>query len=111
MGTTRTSQPEVEDVAMMDRLESMALLDLRESNLYSASPLHLHGLPLVKSNYASFESLDPLVACPDCKVRRFIGPTMSLHKCLFTLHAHIGSCDGDGRYMQPHEVVKLSIKR
>ena len=77
MGTTRTSQPEVEDVAMMDRLESMALLDLRESNLYSASPLHLHGLPLVKSNYASFESLDPLVACPDCKVRRFIGPTMS----------------------------------
>jgi len=108
--TARASQSEVENVAMMDRPQSMAHMDLSESILYSASTLHLHGLPF---KYASFESLDLLATCPAvCKATLLdlLCPE-PLHKRLFTWQAHMGRCGGVGKGLHEHEVVTLAIKR
>jgi hypothetical protein len=45
LDTARASLAEVEAVATMDRPEKYAHLDISESIMYSASTLHLHGLP------------------------------------------------------------------
>jgi hypothetical protein len=109
LNTSRASQPEVEDVAMADRPESMTHLDMSESILYSVSTLHLHGHPV---DYATFESLDPFAACPVCIVA-LSDPLCPepLQKRLFTWHAHMGRCGGDGMCLHAHEVVKLARKR
>jgi hypothetical protein len=56
LDTAKASLAEVEAVATMDRPEKYAHLDINESSLYSASTLHLHGLPY---DYASLQLVDP----------------------------------------------------
>ena len=107
MDTPRASQPEVKVVAMMDRQESMRHFDLSESILYSGSTLHLHGMSF---DYASFECMEPIAACPNCR-GALSDPLCHdpLHKRIFTWQAHMGRCGGDGKCLQAHVVSKLPI--
>jgi len=61
MDTAKASLAEVEAVATMDRPEKYAHMDISESTFYSASTLHLHGLPY---DYASLQLVDPPDTCP-----------------------------------------------
>jgi len=61
MCTARASLAEVEAVATMDRPKKYAHLDISKSTLYSASTLHLHGLPY---DYAPVQLVDPPDSCP-----------------------------------------------
>ena len=61
----KTSLPDVEAVATMDRPSNYSHVDISESVLYSASTIQLHGLPY---DFASFQSADPPSACPLCNV-------------------------------------------
>jgi hypothetical protein len=47
LDTAKASLAEVEAVAKMDRPKKYTHLDITESTLYSASTLHLHGLPTI----------------------------------------------------------------
>ena len=107
--TALTSRSEVEAMAMMDRQDSMAHLDLSESAMYTASTLHLHWMLF---DYASFESMDPSNTCPLCKAA-FSDPLCPepLNKHLFTWHAQMGGCEGHDKCLQAHEIAKLGIKR
>jgi hypothetical protein len=59
--TTKRSLTEVEVVAKMDRPAKLDHQDISESTLYSASTLHLHGLP---NDYAFLQLVDPPENCP-----------------------------------------------
>ncbi len=61
--TAKVSLAEVEAVATMDRPAKYAHVDINESILYSASTLHLHGLPY---DYASLKLAGPLDECGVC---------------------------------------------
>jgi len=107
--TANVSLAVVQAVATMDRPEKFSHLDLSESLLYSASTLHLHGLPF---DYDALRSVKPPDACPVCSTA-LTDPLRQepLHKRLFLWQSHMGRCGGDGRRTQAHEVVKMAVKR
>ena len=80
-----------------------------ESTLYSAATLNLHGLPY---DFGSLQPLDPPFCCPTCNAAMTdpLHPK-PLHTRQFTWQSHLGRCGGDGRCLQAHEILKLSLKR
>ena len=109
LDTANVSLDVVETVATMDRPEKYTHLDINESTLYSASTLHLHGLPF---DYDTLQSVDPPYACPICHTA-LTDPLRpeDLRARLFSRQTHMGRCGGDGRCNQAHEVLKLTVKR
>ena len=59
--TAKVSLAEVQAIATMDIPEKFSHMDLSESLLYSASTLHLHGMPF---DYDALRSVKPHDACP-----------------------------------------------
>ena len=109
LDTTKVSLPEVVAVATMDRPSGYEHMDLNEFTLYSAAILNLYGLP---NDFASLQSLVLPSCCPICNAV-LTDPSQPelLHMRLFTWQSHLGRCGGDGRCLQAHEIVKLSLER
>jgi len=61
--TTKATLAKVQAVATMNHPEKYAHMDLSESTFYSASTLHLHGLPF---DYDALRFVKPPDACPLC---------------------------------------------
>ena len=106
---TNVSLDVVETMATMDRPERYAHLDISESMLYSASTLHLYGLPF---DYDALRSVDHQDACPVCHTA-LTDPLRpeNLRARLFSWQTHMGRCGGDERCNQAHEMVKLVVKQ
>jgi hypothetical protein len=64
LDTAKTPSGDVEAIASMDRPAHYSHMDLRESIMYNAATLQLHGLPY---DYASSSSLEPPIVCPVCR--------------------------------------------
>jgi hypothetical protein len=109
LDTAKASLPEIKAVATMVRPEKFNHLDPSEALLYSASTLHLHGLPF---DYDVLRSVVPPDMCPICSTS-LTDPLrpITLHDRLFSWQTHTGRCGGDGRRTQVHEVVKLVVTR
>ena len=108
--TAKVGLREVQAVATMDRPANYEHVDLSEASPYNAATLNLHGLPY---DYASLRSCDLSLRCPTCNVA-LTDPLQQepMHAHMFTWQSHyLGRCGGDGRCLQAHEVVKLSLKR
>ena len=109
LDTAKATLPDIQVVATMDRPERYSHLDLRDSTLYSASTLLLHGLPF---DYDALRSVVPPDMCPICSTA-LIDPLQwaPLHERVFSWQSHMGRCGEDGRRTHVHEVVKLVVKR
>ena len=107
--TARAGCLEVQAVATMDCPKAYEHLDISESVLYSASTLHLHGLPF---DYDALRVERPPDECHVCRTALVDHqrPT-SLHDRLFTWQSHMARCGGDGRRTHAHEMAKLAVKR
>ncbi len=107
--TAKTRLPDVQAVDSMDRPVNYEHADLSESSLYSAFTLNLHGLPY---EYSSFQSSDLPTSCPSCNaaLTNPLEPD-SHHVRMSMWQSHLGRRGRDGRCLQAHEVVNLSIKR
>ena len=84
-------------------------MDLSESTFYSASVLNLQGLHY---DFDALRSVVPPFSCPTCNAMLSdpLHPE-PLHVQLFIWQSHLGRCGGDGRCLQAHEIVNLSLKR
>jgi hypothetical protein len=107
--TSKAALPVIQAVATMDRPEIYSHLDISDSILYSASTLHLQGLPF---DYDALKSVRPPDECPTCSAPLTDPARMiPLHERLFSWQTHMARCGGDGRRSHAHEVVKLAVKR
>ena len=109
LDTAKADLPEVVAVAPMGRPSGYEHMDLSESIMYSASTLNLHGLSY---DFAFLQSLVPPSCCPICDAL-LTNPMEPepLHMRQFTWQSHMGRCGGDGRCLQAHGIVKLSLER
>ncbi len=94
LDTAKAALPEIKAMATMDRPEKFTHLDLSEALLYSASTLHLHGLPF---DYDALRLVVPPDICPICNTA-LTDPLrpVPLHDRLFSWQTHMGRCGGDG---------------
>jgi len=107
--TAKTNATDVIPVATMDRPDGYSHMYLSEFTLYSASVLNFYGST---HYFAALKSVGPPYSCPTFNAM-LVDPLHPepLLKQIFTWRSHLGRCGGDGRCMQAHEIVKLSLKR
>ena len=95
----------------MDHPRNYELQEVSESTLFNAATLQRFGLPY---DFDSLSSTTLPELCPCCRaplVDLSIYVPIPLHTRIFLWQAHMGRCGGDGRRLQAHEIVKMTIKK
>jgi len=80
----------------------------REASLFCAATLHRFGLPM---DYARLkhETLPESFACCNAPLWNLAIPGTTMDT-LFAWQCHMGRCEGDGRRLHAHEVVKRALR-